>query len=365
MKGVQSSLGVDTGVEENASNAAASATFVGSAPTVVDLFSGAGGFACGFERAGYRLDLAVDRHEPSIRTVRENHPGADAVCTDITRLDFATLPYRPDVLVAGIPCQGFSVANRKHDADDERNHLFRHFLRAVRAFDPDAILIENVSNMKSVKKGGYVHDIVTLIADLGYRVDWKVLNAAEFGVPQHRERLFIQGAKNAIRWPDPPGITVTAGEAFAHLPPVESGETAPWPPNHTAPDHEPSTVERIEGTAPGEPMYESFRQRVRLAPDEPAPTIVSGGIRPQFQYGHPTRPRGLTVRERAVLQSFSDHYRFRGGITQARVQTGQAVPPRLAAALAAALETAPAGSPPVSTTAEQGTDGDVEAESAD
>ena len=104
--------------------------------------------------------------------------------------------------------------------------------------------------------------------------------------------------------------------------------------NHQAPRHPPETIERIGRTAPGAPMYENYKQRIRLHPDKPSPTVISGGIRPQFAYGHPTQPRGLTIRERARLMSFPDSYEFLGGLTQGRVQTGDAVPPLLAQAVA-------------------------------
>jgi DNA (cytosine-5)-methyltransferase 1 len=100
--------------------------------------------------------------------------------------------------------------------------------------------------------------------------------------------------------------------------------------NHSAPNHQTKTVTRIQNTEPGEPMYDNFTQRIRLPIDDVSPTIVAGGIRPQFQFGHPTQTRGLTVRERARLQSFPDTFTFETGLTQGRVLTGMAVPPLLA-----------------------------------
>ena len=104
--------------------------------------------------------------------------------------------------------------------------------------------------------------------------------------------------------------------------------------SHEAPSHPQSTINRIGRTKPGAPMYNSFKQRIRLDPNKPSPTQICGGIRPQFQFGHPSQPRGLSIRERARLQSFPDHYTFFGGLVQGRVQTGNAVPPLLAKALA-------------------------------
>jgi DNA (cytosine-5)-methyltransferase 1 len=110
----------------------------------------------------------------------------------------------------------------------------------------------------------------------------------------------------------------------------------------------------IANTEPGAPMYEKYKQRIRLHPDQTSPTVVSGGIRPQFAYGHPTQARGLTIRERARLMSFPDWYEFLGGLTQGRVQTGDAVPPLLAKAVAGSIADSLAGK-----TAESDSDLDV------
>ena len=108
--------------------------------------------------------------------------------------------------------------------------------------------------------------------------------------------------------------------------------------SHTAPNHPLATIEKIKNTKPGEPMYERFKQRIRLAWDILSPTQVSGGIRPQFQLGHPKDNRGLTIRERCRIQSFPDDFIVKGGTVQARVQTGNAVPPLLAKAVAMAIK---------------------------
>ena len=107
---------------------------------------------------------------------------------------------------------------------------------------------------------------------------------------------------------------------------------------HTSPNHPQATIDKISKTKPGDPMYERFRQRIRLKWDILSPTQVSGGIRPQFQFGHPEDNRGLTIRERCRIQSFTDNFIVKGGTVQARVQTGNAVPPLLAKAVALAIK---------------------------
>ena len=130
-------------------------------------------------------------------------------------------------------------------------------------------------------------------------------------------------------------IQVRAFSEYQKLMRMNTNETVQC---HTAPNHPKDTIEKIKNTKPGEPMYPKFKQRIRLAWDILSPTQVSGGIRPQFQFGHPEDSRGLTIRERCRIQSFPDDFIVKGGIVQGRVQTGNAVPPLLAKAVALAIK---------------------------
>jgi len=395
----------ETDVEENRHNWAeepqhrmplAGEAHDSDAPKAIDLFCGPGGISQGLEQAGFQTVLGVDIHEPSVDTFQRNHQHAHAILGDIRRVNKRDGDTRDifdviddgdvtdgtlleeaagqalngeelSLLTAGIPCQGFSIANRKQNDEDERNYLFEEFIRATKILDPKFILIENVSTMKAAKDGEFVEAIEECLGRLGYRVDHRVLNAADFGVPQKRQRLFFLGAKEGhpLIWPKPTheGAHRTTSEALSDLPAVGPGESESEYPevdslteyqrlmretevdgeetagvsDHQAPNHQQTTVERVEGTEPGEPMYDRFRQRIRLHPDEPGPTIIAGGIRPQFQYGHYEQGRGLTVRERARIQSFPDDYVIEGGTVQGRVQTGMAVPPLLGQRLGEAI----------------------------
>ena len=186
-------------------------------------------------------------------------------------------------------------------------------------------------------------------------------------MPQNRKRVVFIGVKNAqgfnfddivkTHGPGCPNPFNTVYDAIGDLPIIESGEHAnsytivPKTEyqklmrnnsekllNHTAPTHPQETIDKIANTRPGDPMYPRFKQRIRLKWDELSPTQVSGGIRPQFQFGHPEQARGLTIRERCRIQSFPDTFEVMGGLVQARVQTGNAVPPLLAKAVATALK---------------------------
>lgn len=332
----------------------------------MDLFCGPGGFATGFEWAGFKSVLGLDVHAPSIATYARNHPGCPTILGDIRQVSNEEIQAQigsatVHAITAGVPCEGFSKSNRNRNRFvDERNFLFVEFLRIVDKFNPPYIVLENVSALTQHSKGFFQDEIKAGMRALGYRVESRVLNALDYGVPQRRKRVFFVGRLPgwSFEWPEAthgPGLLPppTVWEAIGDLPPLESKETAeaylegPVSDyaammkedcsrllNHEAPRHPPETIEKIASTVPGEPMYPKFRQRIRLHPDRPSPTVVSGGIRPQFHYGHPTQGRGLSVRERARLQSFPDRYFFEGGVVQGRVQTGDAVPPLFALALA-------------------------------
>lgn len=331
----------------------------------IDLFCGAGGFSLGFANAGITTVLGVDNHVPSIKSFQQNHPHASVILGDIRQapdkmiLD-ATGNGRIDLIAAGVPCQGFSLNNRKRWDQDKRNFLFREFIRIVRLVKPSIVLLENVSGLQSAANGEFKAAIASAIEEQEYRVSFKMLNAADYGVPQKRARVFFLGVRDGVtpRWPRPthgervqkPHVGVW--EAIGDLPEIGPGESAdhydkePFTDyqrlmrkgadkllNHVAPKHPKSVSDKIGSVNPGEPIYPRFKQRIRLHPDRPSPTQVSGGIRPQYQFGHPTMPRGLTVRERCRIQSFPDTYELFGGVVMGRVQTGQAVPPLLSEAI--------------------------------
>lgn len=333
----------------------------------IDLFSGCGGFSTGFEISGFQTTLALDHHPPSLATLLLNHNHSSGILGDIRGVSLGmikdSLPkqFQHSIVTAGVPCQGFSLSNRKRHADDDRNFLFKEFIRISKDLAPDAVVLENVSGLVSTRDGEFRDAISSAISELGFDVHMAMLNAADYGVPQNRRRVFFVGVPKGSDWlfPEPNFGTSTKPHRsvkdaiLGDLPRLSSNQEIreysaepqneyqsllrrnnPPLTNHKAPNHPQETIDRIRQTKPGEPMYASFKQRIRLHTDLPSPTQVCGGIRPQFQFGHPTQARGLTIRERARLQSFPDSYKFTGGLTQGRVQTGNAVPPLLAAAIA-------------------------------
>ena len=341
-------------------------------PVMLDLFCGAGGFSVGCSWAGFEAVLGVDHLEPAVKTWAYNHPNAISCLGDMTKINPNHIKdilaskgiEKINLITGGVPCQGFSNANRKHTDNDKRNYLFYEYMKFVEVFQPDYIILENVSGMRNTAGGKFEKNIRNNMIKLGYTPSVKLVNAADYGVPQLRQRLLFIGVKDGIGLKSPyvfpkgeyVGKHRTVADAISDLPELGNNETADrytsapvtdyqklmrgigsikaikkpkCLANHTAPNHSPETVRRIDSTVPGQPMYQKFRQRVRLKYDAPSPTQLAGGIRPQFQFGHPVQTRGLTVRERARIQSFPDSYIFTGGTVQERVQTGNAVPPLL------------------------------------
>ena len=338
--------------------------------TMLDLFCGAGGFAVGCDWAGFQSVFGVDHLEPAMKTWTRNHPHAIGCLGDITKLDPKVVKslleekgvYHINLITGGVPCQGFSIANRKHNDNDERNFLFLEYMKFVEVFQPDYIILENVSGMRSTAGGKFENEIKKYMDLLGYETTVQLVGAADFGVPQLRQRLLFVGVKRDMGYSIPyvfpkgefAGNYRTVKDAISDLPKLGNAEIATEYQNeelteyqklmrgqgeikaiprtkmlynHVAPKHPQKTIDKIAATEPGKPMYEKFKQRIRLNYDLPSPTQLAGGIRPQFQFGHPEQPRGLTIRERARIQSFPDSYIFEGGTVQERVQTGNAVPP--------------------------------------
>ena len=339
---------------------------------MLDLFCGAGGFSVGCSWAGFESVFGVDHFAPAMATWTANHPNAIGCLGDIKKIEPEKIHKmlrekgveKIDLITGGVPCQGFSISNRKHNDNDERNFLFLEYMKFVKEFLPDYIILENVSGMRSTAGGHFENSIKEYMLELGYEVTVGFLNAADFGVPQLRIRLLFVGVRKGSNKTRPfvfpkPKYTFdkyrTVKDAFSDLPKLNVSEKkieyatecqneyqkllrgegelpiikSTKLLNHSAPNHPQSTVDLINATAQGMPMYERFKQRIRLKENAPSPTQLAGGIRPSFQFGHPTEARGLSTRERARIQSFPDSYEFFGGIVQERIQTGNAVPPLL------------------------------------
>ncbi len=169
---------------------------------VISLFSGAGGMDLGFKNAGFDIVWANDFFKEAVESYKKNVDDR-IVFGDITKIDSSEMPDDIDLVIGGFPCQGFSIANTKRSMKDERNFLYKEMLRVIKDKQPKFFVAENVKGILSMKKGKVIEMIKKDFSKLGYKVDAKLLNAAEYGVPQARERVVIIGNRLGIENPYP------------------------------------------------------------------------------------------------------------------------------------------------------------------
>lgn len=337
---------------------------------IIDLFCGCGGLSKGFEMAGFEVCYAVDMWKDAINTYNHNHTSPVAHCEDIHNLttDVLTeLKKKKNVVgvVGGPPCQGYSTVGTR-DVNDPRNHLYLEYCRVVETVMPEFFLIENVKGLLTLSNGAFRDDIISRFEKLGYSVSYKVINAADFGVPQNRERVFFVGLKNGtFQFPTPYGYKVTCLEALGDLP--ELTETNGEDTNHyyvCAPQNSYQQLMRKNSEIIYNHQWTSHSEQTRriisMIPDggkikdlpreyweirkynkafERMSSVrqsntVDTGHRNYFHYSANRIP---TVRENCRLQSFFDDFIVLGSKTSQYKQIGNAVPPLLAYAIAQAI----------------------------
>lgn len=360
--------------------------------TFSDLFCGVGGLSLGFQSSGFRCVQAIDQDKAAVTTYRANftHPIAATKITHQTRLTPA------DVIIGGPPCQGFSSAGLRRE-DDRRNSLVRVFAELVAQQRPRAFVFENVEGFLTASNGDRVFDLLEPLIEAGYCIHLRKINAANYGIPQHRKRVIAIGG---LGWePAFPEATHTAYGApgalarARHLPlcPPIADALDSLPKPETTPPGSPSghwirklsdtDTQRIRRLQPGQSMkdlpehlwHESYRRRAyrrvqdgtpterrggapyglrRLHGDQPSKTITSGAI---TEFVHPTENRFLTLRECARVQTFPDDFVFCGTIGQIATQIGNAVPPNLSEIIARSLRSDLIQCPDIETVHRRGT----------
>ncbi|MBU2540747.1 MAG: DNA cytosine methyltransferase [Candidatus Omnitrophica bacterium] len=334
---------------------------------VVDLFCGCGGLSLGFIEAGYKVILGVDNDSAALETFKANHNGAEACNIDLSDNSFLKKMYRAvkdekiDVIIAGPPCQGFSLTGPRN-FDDKRNVLYLAVITAVKKIKPKAFLIENVPGLAALYGGQVKDEIIRRLKEVGYNVTMDILCAADYGVPQLRKRVFFGGLEKSLGQFEFPSKThspdnyVTCADAISDLPGRESElgeeeddyESSPLTSyqrklrsncrklyNHIATNHT-EIVKSVIKLVPEGGDYRDLPKGVgehrqfneawtRYHGSRPSYTIDTGH-RNHFHYRHNRVP---TIRENARLQSFSDSFIFYGTKTQQNRQVGNAVPPLL------------------------------------
>jgi len=290
--------------------------------SIISLFAGAGGLDYGLAKAGHKILWANDFDPDSCATYSKNI-GKHIVCGDVKTIDASTIP-EADVLVGGFPCQGFSVANKFRSEDDKRNELYLEFLRILREKKPKWFVAENVSGIMSLGGGDVFRMIISDFESSEYRVQYRLENMADFGVPQTRKRVIILGTRSDL------------AEELNLLHPKQThsrngDQQLPiWRTMGQALDE--LTKEDVQGDLQSNygRVHRDFVGHRPTSVDKPSPTILArgngkGGVNAT---PHPTENRRLSVMESAAMQSFPADFVFEGSMTSRYRQIGNAVPPR-------------------------------------
>ncbi len=334
----------------------------------IDLFCGAGGLTNGLVRSGWDVVAGIDVDGAVGPTYQRNNPGSQFVQADLrdvtdddVRALVCGIPSRELLLAGCAPCQPFSKQRGWHGIRGRSDAtLLREFGRLVVALRPRAVLMENVPGIAAVPGFSSFRRFVRTLRDSGYDCDHRVLNARDFGVPQHRRRRVLLAILDApVRLPEPfvPDTGTRHGtvrSAIARLPAIDAGEAHPDIFNHCAAKLSPLNLERIKATALDGGSRRDWRPKLvldchrpegtgfsdvygRMWWDRVAPTLTSRcNSLSNGRFGHPEQHRAISLREAAALQTFSDDYEFSGSRNSIARWIGNAVPVAFADALGAA-----------------------------
>jgi len=315
----------------------------------IDLFSGAGGFSLGFDKAGFSNVFSVDIEPSFCQTYKRNFPFHNLVTKDISKLSDdeileLTNSNDVDVVIGGPPCQGFSIAGNigRKFIEDPRNRLFKEFARVVRVTKPKHFVMENVARLFTHNNGQTKEEIIKTFEAMGYSVESKILNSADYGVAQVRKRAIFIGtqSENKIEFPKKSVEEfVTVKEAIGHFPKINSGETSDLA-NHKAMNHTQQMLTKMGFVSDGgcrseipenlRPKSGDVRKYIKYKSNAPA-VCITGDMRKVFHY---EQNRALTARELATLQSFPEDFVFEGSSISQQQQIGNSVPPKMAEAIA-------------------------------
>lgn len=349
--------------------------------TAIDLFCGAGGLSEGLRQSGFHVLAGNDFDDVAGATYARTHKEARFLggpIQNLTAEQFLSAarlkPGQLDVLAGGPPCQGYSVYNHQRGMHDARSSLFKEYLRLVEGLAPKWVIMENVTGIMSAGNGFAFRAIQEGFADLGYQIEFRILKAEQYGVPQERRRVVFLGNRvgQPIVWPDPThGVDrapfVNVADAISDLPALGNGEACSTPKyasdarskyqeemrlgsegvkNHRSPRLAPINIERMKHIPQGGSWRDipfellpagmkrarrcdHTKRYGRLTWDGLASTILTKCDVHWGSYIHPEQDRSLSVREAARFQSFPDWFEFEGSVTDQFVQVGNAVPPLL------------------------------------
>lgn len=324
---------------------------LGNSEQVVSFFTGCGGMDLGFEAVGYEHLAAFEFNELCCKTLRRNRPewnvfGPPTHSGDVSRFeeiaDTLTTIIRPSfegIFIGGPPCQPFSIASNQRFSKSDDNfkrvgfshqkngNLLFDYVRLIMEFRPKAFVIENVPGLRDIDNGEQLSDAIKQLEGAGYNVTEPfVLNAAHYGVPQQRLRLFVIGTRGGgvFKKPAPSLKKVSVGGVLTNTEGLS---------NHETREHKAESILRYMRLNYGQ--RDQLGRVDRLDPSLPSKTVIAGGTKGGGRsHLHPEIPRTLSVRECARIQTFPDDYIFLGPSARQFTQVGNAVPPALAAQIA-------------------------------
>lgn len=308
---------------------------------VIELFSGCGGMALGFENAGLKAELLVEIEKDCIETLKLNRPQWNIIKDDIANIDFSKYKDKVEIVAGGFPCQAFSYAGQGKGFDDTRGTLFFEFARCIKEVHPKIALGENVRGLLKHDGGKTLATMLATLDELGYNTHVELLRAQFLDVPQKRERVIIIGTRKDLDirfvYPREKDYIVSLRDAFKNCPKSKGSE------------YPARKKEIMKLVPPGgywrdlpldlrkEYMQGSFYlgggktgMARRLSWDEPSLTLTCNPAQKQTERCHPKETRPLNIREYARIQTFPDEWKFVGAITSQYKQIGNAVPVNLA-----------------------------------
>lgn len=338
----------------------------------IDLFCGAGGLTLGALQSGIDVRLGIDQDKHALRTYKSNFPDISIINDDIRNVTSFEIDDKGKrkILFGGLPCQGYSNSNKKtSNRQNPRNWLFLEFIRLIKYWNPDWIVIENVKGILTLDKGFFANEIIKKISELDYLVNTTILNATDFGVPQYRTRFFLVASRNSLnyKFPDPTtNAKVTVNEAISDLPILSNGASVDflnYPEfisssyaqdlrlgkngcrGNIVSNNSAEVVERYKHIHQGgnwrdipDQLMMNYHNHKRCHTniyrrlDGEKPSVVINNFRKSMLI-HPTQNRGLSIREAARIQSFPDWFNFEGSIGFQQQQVCDAVPPKFGAAI--------------------------------
>lgn len=306
--------------------------------SLIELFAGAGGLALGLENAGLQSKALVEIDKTAVSTLRHNRPHWNVMQADVSTVSFDL--GSADIVTGGFPCQAFSYAGKQLGFEDTRGTLFFEYARIVKEVQPKILLAENVRGLVNHDNGRTLNTMISVLENLGYTIEWKILRAQYLDVAQKRERLVIFGVRKdldiPILFPEETNYTLSLREALSNVP--ESKGQVYTEKKATIMNHIPEggywkdLPDELQRSYMGASYFlggGKTGMARRLSWDEPSLTLTCNPAQKQTERCHPEETRPLNIREYARIQSFPDNWEFLGSTAAQYRQIGNAVPVNL------------------------------------